>query len=79
MVSFRLDGRPSAFWRGDWYVGKGVAWAKVRFPSREEVSGNGSEYLEVFNTHLHAPYNEGKPGKDTYKCHRVSESGRLLG
>lgn len=46
MFQYPLNGRPSAFWRGDWYVGKGVACAKIRFgPGRRDV-------VEVFNTHV---------------------------
>jgi len=46
MVPYPLNGRPTAFWRGDWYVGKGVACASVRFgPSERDV-------VEVFNTHV---------------------------
>lgn len=46
MVKYTLNGRPTAFWRGDWYVGKGVACAKIRFgPRRKDV-------IEVFNTHV---------------------------
>lgn len=46
MVRYPLNGRPTAFWRGDWYVGKGVAAAGVRFgPGEDDV-------VEVFNTHV---------------------------
>lgn len=46
MFPYKLNGRPTAFWRGDWYVGKGVATAKVRYgPGRKDI-------IEVFNTHV---------------------------
>lgn len=46
MFRYPLNGRPTAFWRGDWYVGKGVACASVRFgPGKNDV-------VEVFNTHV---------------------------
>jgi len=46
MVKYPLNGRPTAFFRGDWYVGKGVACAKVRIgPSKRDVA-------EVFCTHV---------------------------
>ncbi|CAI7578749.1 unnamed protein product [Penicillium bialowiezense] len=49
MYGYPLNGRPTAFFRGDWFVGKGVACARVRF-------GPGSaDVAEVFCTHLHAP------------------------
>jgi len=46
MFRYPLNGRPTAFWRGDWYVGKGVACAKIRIgPGKRDV-------VEVFNTHV---------------------------
>ena len=46
MFRYPLNGRPTAFWRGDWYVGKGVACAKIRYgPAQRHV-------IEVFNTHV---------------------------
>lgn len=30
MIPYVLNGRPTAFWRGDWYVGKGIAHARIR-------------------------------------------------
>lgn len=82
MVAYSLNGRPSAFWRGDWYVGKGVACARIRLPRELWAcsSNRGRErFLEVFNTHLHAPYDEGEPGKDTYSCHRVAQAWQIGG
>lgn len=86
-----MNGRPSAFWRGDWFVGKGVGWAKILLPERFVAAGGEGgrgggrrekrrrRYLEVFNTHLHAPYDEGKDGKDTYSCHRVAQAWEMAG
>lgn len=46
MYQYPLNGRPTAFFRGDWFVGKGVASAKIRF-------GQGPrDIVEVFNTHV---------------------------
>ncbi len=46
MFKYPLNGRPQAFWRGDWFVGKGVACAKIRYgPGKRDV-------VEVFNTHV---------------------------
>lgn len=44
MVPYKLNGRPTAFFRGDWFVGKGVACAKIRI-------GDGRA-AEVFCTHV---------------------------
>jgi sphingomyelin phosphodiesterase 2 len=73
MLRYPLNGRPTAFWRGDWYVGKGIAGARIRY-------GQGrKEVVEIFNTHTHAPYESGP--KDSYLCHRFAqawEMGKLL-
>lgn len=46
MVRYPLNGRPTAFFRGDWFVGKGVACARIRMgPSKSDV-------VEVFTTHV---------------------------
>ena len=69
MYEYPLNGRPTAFFRGDWFVGKGVACARVRF-------GKGSEDVAaVFCTHLHAPY-EREPN-DSYLCHRTAQAWEI--
>ncbi|SMR56371.1 unnamed protein product [Zymoseptoria tritici ST99CH_3D1] len=66
MYRYPLNGRPAAFFRGDWYVGKGVACARIRI-------GKGvKDVVEVFCTHLHAPY-EREPN-DSYICHRTAQA-----
>jgi sphingomyelin phosphodiesterase 2 len=46
MVRYPLNGRPAAFYRGDWFVGKGVACARIRIgPGRKDIA-------EVFTTHV---------------------------
>jgi sphingomyelin phosphodiesterase 2 len=48
MTPYPLNGRPAAFYRGDWYVGKGVAHARIRMgPARSDIA-------EVFCTHVRA-------------------------
>ena len=69
MYAYPLNGRPTAFWRGDWYVGKGIAHASIRFgPGIRDV-------LEVFNTHTHAPYEHGP--NDSYVCHRTAQAWEM--
>lgn len=46
MFRYPLNGRPTAFWRGDWYVGKGVACARIRLGPSEE------DFVQIFNTHV---------------------------
>jgi len=69
MVRYPLNGRPTAFFRGDWFVGKGVACARIRFGPRVE------DIAEVFCTHLHAPY-ESEPN-DSYLCHRTAQAWEI--
>lgn len=46
MVRYPLNGRPAAFYRGDWFVGKGVACARIQMgPSPKDIA-------EVFCTHV---------------------------
>lgn len=55
MYRYPLNGRPTAFFRGDWFVGKGVACAKIRI-------GNGRhDYAEVFCTHVRAFLSDSGP------------------
>ncbi|KAL1310884.1 hypothetical protein AAFC00_001115 [Neodothiora populina] len=69
MWRYPLNGRPTAFFRGDWFVGKGVAHARIRIgPGHKDV-------VEVFNTHLHAPY-EREPN-DSYICHRTAQAWEI--
>ena len=67
MHRYSLNGRPQAFFRGDWFVGKGVACAKIRLPDGVNI--------EVFNTHLHAPYE--KEPNDSYICHRTAQAWEI--
>lgn len=50
MYQYSLNGRPTAFFRGDWYVGKGVACARIR------IGSSRKDILEVFTTHVGAHY-----------------------
>ncbi|MCJ1273372.1 Sphingomyelin phosphodiesterase 2, neutral membrane (Neutral sphingomyelinase) [Puttea exsequens] len=69
MVRYPLNGRPTAFFRGDWFVGKGVACARIRLgPKPKDIA-------EVFCTHLHAPY-EREPN-DSYICHRTAQAWEI--
>lgn len=69
MYRYPLNGRPAAFFRGDWYVGKGVASARIR------IGPGGKDVVEVFCTHLHAPYE--KEPNDSYICHRTAQAWEI--
>lgn len=69
MFRYPLNGRPTAFFRGDWFVGKGVACARIRLGPHE------NDIAEVFCTHMHAPY-ESEPN-DSYLCHRTAQAWEI--
>ncbi|KZZ90702.1 inositol phosphosphingolipids phospholipase C [Ascosphaera apis ARSEF 7405] len=70
MLRYSLNGRPTAFFRGDWFVGKGVACANVRYgPGPKDIAA-------VFCTHLHAPYEQ--EHSDSYVCHRTSQAWEIM-
>ncbi|RKF74330.1 Inositol phosphosphingolipids phospholipase C [Golovinomyces cichoracearum] len=69
MFRYPLNGRPTAFFRGDWFVGKGVACASIQYGE------NNSDIIEIFNTHMHAPY-EREP-HDSYLCHRTAQAWEI--
>ncbi|GEQ67993.1 hypothetical protein JCM33374_g1659 [Metschnikowia sp. JCM 33374] len=69
LYRFPINGRPSAFFRGDWLVGKSIAVTvlKPHFP--------GARQLAVLNSHMHAPY---KPqGDASYSTHRACQAWDL--
>ena len=88
MMAYPLNGRPTAFWRGDWYVGKGVATARVWMPEEKDgglsdeekqekgiIEGPGGTWLEILNTHLHAPYHPlPQDTKTGYYITRISQA-----
>ncbi|RYP90602.1 hypothetical protein DL770_003269 [Monosporascus sp. CRB-9-2] len=70
MHRYPLNGRPTAFFRGDWYVGKGVACARIRYGVGQK------QVIEVFNTHTHCRY--GPSGQhNSYSVHRLSQSWEM--
>ncbi|CCK69184.1 inositol phosphosphingolipid phospholipase KNAG_0C00710 [Huiozyma naganishii CBS 8797] len=66
LYRFPINGRPSAFFRGDWYVGKSVAVTTVTLP------GSPGGKLAIMNSHMHAPY--ALTGDAAYTCHRACQA-----
>lgn len=64
LYRFPINGRPSAFFRGDWYVGKSLAVTILHI-------GNGST-IALLNSHMHAPY--AISGDAAYDCHRACQA-----
>ncbi|KAI3329450.1 DNase I-like protein [Xylariaceae sp. AK1471] len=70
VVPFSLCGRPTGLYRGDWYVGQGVACARIRYGEDEE------DVVEVFNTNTHPSY--GDPTQNnSYTIHRLSQAWEI--
>ncbi len=53
-------------YHGDWWAGKGVCLTRLRLP------GDDAGYIDFFNTHAHARYNN-----DSYEEVRMSQAGEL--
>lgn len=66
LYRFPVNGRPSAFYRGDWYVGKGVAVTII------DLETPDSYKLAVLNSHMHAPY--ANEGDAAYLTHRICQA-----
>lgn len=66
LYRFPINGRPSAFFRGDWYVGKGIGVTII-----DSGIPNVSK-LAVLNSHMHAPYSS--VGDAAYLAHRTCQA-----
>lgn len=66
LYRFPINGRPSAFFRGDWLVGKSIAVTIVETGSRD---------LALLNSHMHAPY--APEGDASYSTHRACQAWDL--
>lgn len=76
LYRYPINGRPSAFFRGDWYVGKAAASVVIQPPPTivDETQVNVCP-IELISTHLHAPYG---PGDAAYTCHRTAQAWDLV-
>ncbi len=63
LYRFPLNGRPSAPYRGDWYVGKSVSISIIRVSPGNTIA--------LMNAHMHAPYGKGDAN---YLCHRTCQA-----
>lgn len=69
LYRFPINGRPSAFFRGDWYVGKSIAITVL-----EPLAPNLPP-VAVMNSHMHAPY--ASRGDAAYATHRACQAWDL--
>lgn len=65
LYRFPINGRASAFFRGDWYVGKSVAVTLLK-PHKKSTP------IALLNSHMHAPY--GKEDDKNYLTHRSCQA-----
>lgn len=71
MLRYPLNGRPTAFFRGDWFVGKGVACARIRY-------GDGlKDVVEVFTTHVRSLQNITTLA-NTFSCMRRMNESQMI-
>lgn len=66
LYRFPINGRPSAFYRGDWYVGKSIAVTII------DTGIPNSSRLALLNSHMHAPYS--LEGDSAYLTHRTCQA-----
>lgn len=66
LYRFPINGRPSAFFRGDWYVGKSLAVTII------DSGVPNAPKLAVLNSHMHAPY--ASDGDAAYLAHRTCQA-----
>lgn len=66
LYRFPINGRPSAFFRGDWLVGKSIA-ITILEPLTPETPP-----IALLNSHMHAPY--ASLGDAAYSTHRACQA-----
>lgn len=66
LYRFPINGRPSAFFRGDWFVGKSIAVTlfQPHHPNALPIA--------ILNSHMHAPYSQ--IGDASYSTHRACQA-----
>ncbi|TID26234.1 hypothetical protein CANINC_002766 [Pichia inconspicua] len=67
LYRFPINGRPSAFFRGDWYVGKSVAVSILQLDDGSTIG--------ILNSHMHAPY--ALHGDAAYDTHRTCQAWEI--
>ncbi|ODV80130.1 phospholipase C type enzyme [Suhomyces tanzawaensis NRRL Y-17324] len=66
LYRFPINGRPSAFHRGDWLVGKSIAVTILKPHVANALP------IAILNSHMHAPY--AHSGDASYSCHRACQA-----
>ncbi|KAK6456463.1 phospholipase C type enzyme [Scheffersomyces xylosifermentans] len=66
LYRFPINGRPSAFFRGDWLVGKSIAITLLKPHHPNAIP------IAILNSHMHAPY--AQSGENSYSTHRACQA-----
>ena len=66
LYRFPINGRPSAFFRGDWFVGKSIAVTLLQPHTKNSLP------IAILNSHMHAPY--AQTGDASYSTHRACQA-----
>jgi len=72
LYRFPINGRPSAFFRGDWYVGKSVAVTMF------QPLYSGSMPIALLNSHMHAPYGHGDASYSTHRACQAWDFAKIV-
>lgn len=72
LYRFPINGRSSAFFRGDWYVGKSIS-VTIFQPHKE-----GNLPIALLNSHMHAPYGHGDASYSTHRACQAWDFAKLV-
>lgn len=72
LYRFPINGRPSAFFRGDWYVGKSIAVTMFQSHRSESLP------IALLNSHMHAPYGHGDASYSTHRACQAWDFAKIV-
>ena len=72
LYRFPINGRPSAFFRGDFYVGKSIAVTMFQ-PQHPDILP-----IALLNSHMHAPYGKGDASYSTHRACQAWDFAKLV-
>ncbi|KAG5420316.1 ISC1 [Candida metapsilosis] len=72
LYRFPINGRPSAFFRGDWFVGKSIA--VTMFQPHQD----GALPIALLNSHMHAPYGHGDASYSTHRACQAWDFAKIV-
>ncbi|KAI5962896.1 ISC1 [Candida theae] len=72
LYRFPINGRPSAFFRGDWFVGKSIAVTMF------QQHHPGALPIALLNSHMHAPYGHGDASYSTHRACQAWDFAKIV-